>query len=198
MGTEVTEARQGAAISWSAPIIPSVSLAGIPVGLDLARLEELLSRYLIEDSLYQFEQSPVLQLRKSTSGDDLLFVFSVRDRDLTNWRRHFNSPDHAGVDPRALGIVVRQGRVHAVKAWQFESLNDDEKPANSYRGKLPGNIGLGDQVSELMEQVSLNYDDAEGVLYAGPEYGGLEITGYGEPDDYPDQPIRAITVVPNA
>lgn len=198
MGTQVTQAHQPAAISWAAPIIPSVSLAGIAVGTGIARLEEILSRYLVEDGLYQFEQSPLLRLRKSTSGDDQLFVFSVLDRDLTNWRLHFDSPDHAGVDPRALGIIVRQDRVHAVKVWQFESLKENEKPANSYRGRLPGNIGLGDRVSELMAQVSLNFDDAEGVLYTGPEYGGLEITGYGEPDDYPDQPILAITVVPNA
>lgn len=194
----MTEVSQSAAISWTAPIIPSVSLAGIEVGLDIARLEEMLSRYLVDENLYQFEQSPLLQLRRSTSGNDRLFVFSVRDTDLTNWRLHFASPDHAGVDPRALGIVIRQDRVHAIKAWQFESLKDDEKPTNSYRGRLPGNIGLGDRVNDLMAQVSLTYDDAEGVLYTGPEYGGLEITGYGEPDDYPDQPILAITVIPNA
>lgn len=194
----MTEVHQSAAISWAAPIIPSVSLAGIAIGLDIARLENMLSRYLVEENLYQFEQSPLLQLRKSTSGGDQLFVFSVRDKDLTKWRLRFDSPDHAGVDPRALGIIVRQDRVHAVKAWQFESLKDNEKPTNSYRGQLPGNIGLGDHVSDLMAQVSLNYDDAEGVLYTGPEYGGLEITGYGEPEDYPDQPILAITVIPNA
>lgn len=197
MDTEVTEAMQFAAIDWTAPIVPSISLAGIPIGIDAERLETMLSRYRIEQSVYQFVRSPVLELKKSKSGDDDIYVFSVRDRELTNWRTFYASPDHPGVDPRALGIVVRQGKVHAVKAWQFESVKDEQKPVNVYQGRLPGQIGLGDQVSDLLAHASLNYDDAEGVLYTGPEYGGLEITGFGDLDEYPDQPILAITVIPN-
>lgn len=194
----MTEDTQSIAIDWRAPIIPSVSLAGIAIGVSADALEHIVSRYLLPGSedLYRFEHSPVLQLKKSQSGADELFVFKVHDVALTNWRLRFDSPEHPAVNPRALGIVIRNGKVHAVKAWQFECVEEGRLPTASYQGKLPGNVGLGADVGELLAQAELHYDDAEEVLYTGPGYGGLEITGYGSLEDYPEQPILAITVIP--
>lgn len=194
----MTEQTPSIAIDWTAPIIPSVSLAGIAIGLSADAIEHNLSRYLMAGSedLYRFEHSPVLQLKRSQSAADDLFVFSVHDMALTNWRLRYDSPEHPAVNPRALGIIIRNGKVHAVKAWQFEYVEEGQLPTASYQGKLPGNVGLGADVSELLAHAELHYDDAEEVLYTGPEYGGLEITGYGSLDDYPEQPILAIAVIP--
>lgn len=194
----MTEQTQSIAIDWTAPIIPSVSLAGIAIGMSADAFEHNLSRYLLAGSedLYRFEHSPVLQLKRSQSGADGLFVFSVHDMALTNWRLRFDSPAHPAVNPRALGIIIRDGRIHAVKAWQFECVEAGQLPTACYQGKLPGHVGLGADVGELLELAELHFDDAEEVLYTGPEYGGVEITGYGSLDDYPEQPILAITVIP--
>lgn len=184
-------------VSWVAPILPSVSMAGIELGMSIEKLSNLLSFYEIDtkNNLYKFEMSPILKLVRSNSNEDEIYLFSVYDKDLTNWRLYFNRPDHAGVNPRALGIVVRNGKVFSVKAWHFEKLKDGDGPKNIYRGKLPGSVGLGDPVSNLLLHTKLTYDDAEEVFYTDLEYGALEVTGYGDLNEYPDQVILAIAVV---
>ncbi|WP_288407011.1 hypothetical protein [uncultured Herbaspirillum sp.] len=185
-------------ISWNAPIIPSHSMAGIPIGLDLKKVNELLRAYLIDDgkNLYQFDSAPLLQLKRldEINGDET-FLFNVHDRDKTNWSFHFNTPDHAGANPRALAIIFRKHKVHAVKAWHFERLKDGEKAKHIYRGKLPGNIALGDPVKNLLSYTKLQYDEAEEWFYTDDKYGGLEVTGYGELEDYPEQEIMALAVI---
>lgn len=183
-------------ISWAAPIVPSVSMAGIELGQSVDELVDLLSFYAVDvsNNLFKFEMSPVLQLRRSKSGDGEIFLFSVYDRELTNWRLYFDSPDHSGANPRALAIVVHAGEVHSVKAWHFEKLKDGDKPRNIYSGKLMEHIGLGDFVGDLLPYVTLSYDDAEEWFYADGEFEGLEVTGYGTLEEYPDQIIMAISV----
>ncbi|AMO95563.1 hypothetical protein CFter6_2897 [Collimonas fungivorans] len=165
--------------------------------MDASELLDLLSTYAVDgaNNLYQFEMSPILQLMKSNSNADEIYLFSVHDKDLTNWRLYFNTPDHLGANPRALGVVVRDGKVRSVKAWHFEKLKDGDMPKNIYRGKLPENIGLGDQVCDLLPCAKLVYDDAEELFYSDSEYGALEVTGYGDLDEYPDQVIMAISVI---
>lgn len=183
-------------VSWVAPIVPSISLAGIELGMSAGELFSLLSMYVVEDKndLYQFEMSPILRLVKSNSNEDEIYLFNVYDKELTNWRLYFNTPEHLGANPRALGIVVRDGKVHSVKAWHFEKLKEGDKPKNIYRGKLPVNIGLGDLVSDLLPYANLTYDDAEELFYSYGEYGALEVTGYGDLEEYPDQVVMAISV----
>jgi hypothetical protein len=165
------------------------------LGMDVGSLMNLLSNYVIDDenSLYQFEMSPVLKLVRSNSNGDEIFLFNVYDKELINWRLYFDTPDHAGANPRALGVIIRGGRIHAVKVWHFEKLKDGSKPRNIYRGKLHENIGLGDLVSGLLPYIKLNYDDAEELFRADRE--GLEVTGYGDIDEYPNQIVMAIAVI---
>lgn len=59
-------------ISWKAPIVPSVSLAGIPLGVDADVLECVLSAYLVDEknALYQFNDSPALRLKSYRLDED--------------------------------------------------------------------------------------------------------------------------------
>jgi len=130
-------------VSWEGQIIPSKSLAGIPLGISIEDFERGIDKYLVDGdkSLYKFINSPILSLGKEfDSNGDGGYGFSVNDLELTNWRLYFNSPDHAGVNPRALYVIVRSWKVYAVKAWMFENLKEGDRPVNSYRGKLCGGI----------------------------------------------------------
>jgi len=63
MGARMKQVSQFS-ISWVAPIVPSVSLAGIPLGVGAEVLARVLLNYLIDETsqLYQFECSPELRL----------------------------------------------------------------------------------------------------------------------------------------
>jgi len=197
MGEKVMKNFKDRVISWNAPIVPSISMAGIELGMGASELLDLLSMYAVAgaNNLYQFEMSPILQLVKSNSNGDDIYLFNVHDKDLTNWRLYFNTPDHLGANPRALGVAVRDGKVHSVTAWHFEKLKEGDVPKNIYRGKLPENVGLGDKVCDLLPCAKLVYDDAAELFYSDSEYGALEVTGYGDLDEYPDQIIIAISVI---
>ncbi|WP_218173458.1 hypothetical protein [Pseudomonas gingeri] len=186
-------------ISWRAGIVPSQSLAGIPLGISVEDFEKNLSRYVIDESrgLYKFQGSPILTLGKELdSNGDGGYGFSVFDRELTGWRLYFSTSDHAGADPRALYVIVRSWKVFAVKVWMFENLRLEELPVNSYAGKLQEGIGLGDLVSEFLKYTELDFDDAEEWFCTDENYGGLEVTGYGgDLSESPDQTIRALTVI---
>lgn len=184
-------------ISWIAPIIPSFSMAGIELGLGSTEFLGLISKYLVdgESDLYQFEMSPTLRMVKGCLGEDEIYLFNVHDKDLTNWHLFFSVPDHAGANPRALGVVVRGERVHSVKAWNFERLKEGMEAKSIYRGKLPEDVGLGDPVCDLLSRANLIYDDDEGLFYFDDDYGMLEVVGYGDIDEYPDQVIMAISII---
>lgn len=186
-------------ISWSAGIVPSKELAGIPIGTSLGDFERSLSEYLVdaERRLYKFDGGPLLVMEKwfDPDGNGGL-SFSVYDRDLTNWKFFFPSPDHAGADPRALNVIVKAGKVFAVKVWMFEKYEEGGRPLNSYKGKLPGGIGLGDKVSDILPYAELEFDDVEEWFYTDSEYGGLEVSGHGvELEEDPEQIIMALTVI---
>lgn len=198
MGANKLKSMSNTIISWNEPIVPSYSLAGIPISLHLEEFKKLLFSYLVEreKNVYQFESAPLLQLKQSVelNGDEN-FLFNVHDRDMTNWSLYFNTPHHAGANPRALAIVFRENRIHAIKVWHFEKLEKDQKPKHIYRGKLIENIGLGDPVKNLLLYTRLQYDEAEECFYTDEKYGGLEVTGYGDLEDHPDQEIMALTVI---
>lgn len=118
-------------ISWNAPIISSHSIAGIPLGLDVDDLNELLQIYLLErgNNLCQFSESPVLNLKKITNVDGTeTYLFSVNQRDLTNWHFFFDSPDHAGANPRALGIVIREKKCMQLRYGILKNLEMEKDP----------------------------------------------------------------------
>ncbi|SEN45668.1 hypothetical protein [Pseudomonas sp. NFACC39-1] len=186
-------------ILWTAPVMPSRSLAGIPLGVSVSDFEEVLNKYALNDmgGIYGFVNSPTLRMERSIdSKGDGGYGFHVVDLELTNWRLYYDSPDHAGVETRALHVLTRDWKVYAVKVWMYECLADGAKPVNSYQGTLPEGIGLGSFVRELLPYTDLEFDSAEEWFYTSEEYGGLEVTGYcSDLNDKSDQIITALTVV---
>ena len=188
-------------IAWDAPIIPSHSLAGIPLQVRVEDFDLVLENYLVnrEKSWYQFEKSPLVYLEKylDAAGNGG-YGFGVVDIDLTNWRLYFDSPSHVGIQRKALAILIREFRVYAIKIWQFESLGSNSMPTHSYQGKLPEGIGLGSCVKDLLPYSALEFDSAEEWFITDPSYGGLEVTGLGadmDLSDEPDQKISALCVI---
>jgi hypothetical protein len=189
----------GFKISWRAPVVPAKSLAGIPLAISVAEFEKVLGFYLVDENkaIYQFEDSPVLSMAKGIDSDgNGGYGFSVFDRDLTNWRLFFNTPEHAGADPRALYVIVRSWKIYAVKAWLFEKYGEGGGPVNSYKGKLACGIGLGDVLSDLLAYSNLEFDAEEEWYVASDGYSGLEVSGYGVSlEESPRQVIMALAVL---
>lgn len=189
MGARMKQVSQFS-ISWVAPIVPSVSLAGIPLGVGAEVLARVLLNYLIDETsqLYQFECSPELRLR-SCGVDEFGnggYSFSLFDEFLVN--------DLLKGTP-ALSIVIRDGAVFALKAYSF-SFPGERTQELMYKGVLPIGIGLGSLVSDFLPFTTLEFDDAEEWFYSEREYAGLEITGWGVPlDDQPEQIITALCVI---
>jgi hypothetical protein len=180
-------------ISWLAPIVPSVSLAGIPLGVSAEVLERVLLKYLVDESslIYKFEDSPELLLR--THGLDEFgnggYSFSLVNDAVIN-RLLKGTP--------ALSIMVRARQIYAVKVYDF-SFPEEFARKFVYKGRLPAGIGLGSLVSDLLPFASLEFDCAEEWFYTDENYGGLEVTGWGVPlEDHPDQVVTALCVISGA
>ncbi|SHN31789.1 hypothetical protein SAMN05216593_1392 [Pseudomonas asturiensis] len=180
-------------ISWMAAILPSVSLAGIPLYVDADVLKCVLSGYLVDEknSLYQFNDSPELRLKfhgldENGNGG---YSFVLSDASVINALKKFTP---------ALSIMIKGGRVHAIKVYDF-SFPGELAQNFIYKGVLPNGTGLGSLVSDLLPFTSLVFDSAEEWLYTDQNYGGLEVTGWGVPlEDHPDQVITALCVISGA
>lgn len=180
-------------ISWMAPIVPSKSLAGIPLDVNAEVLERVLLKYLVDPAslLYKFESAPDLRLR--TYGLDEHgnggYSFSLFDDAIIN---------NVLKGTPALSIVVREGRVYAVKVYDF-SFSGELAQEFVYKGVLPAGIGLGGLVSDLLPFTPLEFDESEEWFYASQNYNGLEITGWGVSlEERPDQIITAVCVIPRS
>ncbi|MCB8768615.1 hypothetical protein [Acinetobacter soli] len=187
-------------ISWCAPIIPSNSIAGIPIGLAYEKLKTILSKYIVDEQneLYQFFNSPILKLEEFFIDDDGdgYYHFIVSDVSLTNCGNLFELQD--SFYSRALHIGIRCHRVFFIKVWAFEVLNND-KSIYSYQGRTEENLGLYRQVNDFKEYSELEFDEAEEWFYTDTKYGGLEITGYGQSlEDISQQKVMAIAVIPGS
>lgn len=187
-------------ISWCAPIIPSTSIAGIPIGLAHEKLKTILSRYIVDEQneLYQFVNSPILKLEEFFIDDDGdgHYHFIVSDVSLTNRDNLFEFQD--SFYSRALHIGIRCHKVFFVKVWAFEVLNK-HKSLYSYQGRTKENLGLYSQVKDFKNYSELEFDEAEEWFYTDTKYGGLEITGYGQSlEDLPQQKVMAIAVIPES
>lgn len=180
----------GFVVSWDAPVVPSVSLAGIPLKTSAQRLREVLLRSAVDDglSVFQFDRGPRLRL-ESYSLDEYGnggYAFFLLDREIINKSK--------ALIP-ALSIMIREYKVYALKIYDF-SFPGERCREYIYRGKLPQAIGLGDRVAVLSQFTKLEFDEAEGWFYTDVDYGGLEVTGLGVPlEDYPDQKINALCVI---
>ncbi|WP_151840863.1 hypothetical protein [Acinetobacter soli] len=187
-------------ISWCAPIIPSNSIAGIPVGLAYEKLKTILSKYIVDEQneLYQFVNSPILKLEEFFIDDDGdgYYHFIVSDVSLTNRDNLFELQD--SFYSRALHIGIRCHKVFFIKVWAFEVLNND-KSIYSYQGRTKENLGLYRQVNDFKEYSELEFDEAEEWFYTDTKYGGLEITGYGQSlEDISQQKVMTIAVIPES
>lgn len=180
-------------ISWTAPVVPSASLAGIPLGANAEVLARMLLNYLVDEinQLYKFENAPSLRLK--THGLDELgnggYSFYLFDDSVINELLK-GTP--------ALSIMIRCGEVFAVKVYDF-SFPGELSQKFVYKGVLPEGIGLGDLVSNLLPFTTLDFDSAEEWFYTDQDYGGLEVTGWGVPlEDHLDQVITALCVISGA
>lgn len=177
-------------IAWDASIIPGVSLAGIPLHASVVDLDAVLSKYLTdENSLrYRFEGAPDLWL--SGYGLDECgnggYSFSIVEDEVVGELKK-------GVP--ALSVLVRAGRVCAVKVYDF-SFPGEAAHGFVYKGLLSECVGLGSLVSDILSFTSLEFDEAEEWFYTDRDYGVLEITGWGVPlEEQPNQLITAICVI---
>ncbi|SDT11407.1 hypothetical protein SAMN05216598_4018 [Pseudomonas asplenii] len=175
-------------ISWDAPIAPSVSLGGIPLGAGVRVLEHVLSRYVVDEDLllYKFERGPLLRLtwhgfEECTGAGG--YSFSI-----------FNE---GGIKEEcAIYIMLRAHEVYAIKVYGLGFTSEDIRRF-SYKGVLPCGVGLGALVVGLLPFANLEFDSAEEWFYGGGGYDGLEVSGWGvRLEDEPDQIITAMCVIP--
>ncbi|AZF56249.1 hypothetical protein [Pseudomonas sp. R11-23-07] len=178
-------------VSWTAPIVPSISLAGIPLGASAEVLNSVLLRYLFDPirQLYKFENAPNLPLRTHSLDEfgNGGYSFSLFKYAVIN--------DLLKGTP-ALSIMIRKGKVFAINIYDF-SFSGEFLKELVYKGVLPAGIGLGSLVSDSLIFTILDFDSAEEWFYTDQDYGGLEVTGWGTPlEDHPNQVITALCVIP--
>ncbi|MDT3723275.1 hypothetical protein [Pseudomonas oryzihabitans] len=176
-------------ISWSALIIPGVSIAGIPLGISVENFISALARYAIDKdgAVYKFCDGPSLVMKCNIGRDgNGGCSFLLKDIDLVNYLKR---------ETPALSIGVQDGKIRAIKVYDF-SFSGDLASNFVYKGKLKGNVGLGNPVSNLLAFTSLEFDESEGWFYTDSHYGLAEVTGWGVPLDVrPDQCVTAICIV---
>ncbi|MBD9579330.1 hypothetical protein IB260_28675 [Pseudomonas sp. PDM23] len=175
-------------ISWDAPIVPGASLAGVPIGISKKCLDLVLPRYLTDSNEFKFLRGPLLCLESyfdDEDGDGILY-FNLSDRSvISKFKREMP----------ALSMMFREGRLYAIKAYDFSFPGDMAEPL-IYQGRLPGEIGLGSLVADLLSFSELEYDDNEQWFYTDENFGVMEITGWDVPLDYrPDQRIYALCII---
>lgn len=170
--------------------MPSISIAGIPLGARVEDIECALARYLVDESkrLYQFEKSPVLMLKtygvdERGSGGCSFSLYD--DKDVNVLLK--GTP--------ALSLMFRESRVYAVKVYDFSFCGERARDF-VYKGLFSEIIGLGNLVSDLLSLTCLYFDDVEEWFDIEKAHGGLEVTGWGVPlDEQPDQVITAFCVI---
>ncbi|MCQ3008601.1 hypothetical protein ALP26_00486 [Pseudomonas savastanoi pv. glycinea] len=142
-------------ISSTAPTTPNKSISGISLGTSANSLELALPRCLVnqKNSLYQFEDSPILRLTMHELDGDGSggYEFSLHDDHIIN-KLLRGTP--------ALSIAIEKNKVFTLKVYDF-SFSEDAALERIYKGTLPGNIGLGSLVSELLPYTQLDFDEAE-------------------------------------
>ena len=184
--------------SWKSPIIPSKSLAGIPIGIENGLFQNILKQYLVdsENKIYEFKYSPALILDEYTLDDNGngCYHFVLNDPKLTGRKNLSQLRDL--FYSRVLNILVVNNHIAAIKTWAFEVLDqDDQKSAHSYMGKTKEGLGLYSPLIDFLNYSILEFEEGESFFYSDDAYGNLEITGYGQTlEDYPDQVVMAIAV----
>lgn len=176
-------------ISWGALIVPEVSLAGIPLTVNVEDFICVLARYAVnkEAQLYQFPEGPLLVMKLNIGSDgNGGCSFLLKDVDVVNKIKR---------EVPAISIDFKNGKVCAIKVYDF-SFSGEKAGDLVYRGRLKEGIGLGSDVSRLLDYTSLDFDESEGWFYTDDNYGLVEVTGWGVPLEVrPEQCITAICIV---
>ncbi|POD67864.1 hypothetical protein [Pseudomonas syringae group genomosp. 3] len=155
-------------------------------------VSSVLDRYLIDEqnSLYQFEDSPILRLKtyNPDSNGESGYEFSLYDDTVI---------DRLLKGIPALSIVLRDEKVTFLKVDNF-SFPGDSAEQFIYKGELPGGLVLGSNISKLLPLTDLDFDDALEWFYTDSKYGEIEIGEWGVPlEDEPDQIINSICIIPS-
>lgn len=181
--------REDPLFSWRAPVVPGVSMAGIPLGMSGERFQHVLAGYRVgaHSGRYRFAEGPELVARggidEAGNGG---YAFSLADKECVD--------ELMSMTP-ALSVGVRDGTVWVIKAYDFSFKGDAAEPL-IYQGKLPGGLGLGDKLSNASAFCALEFDDAEDWFCAQWGEGRVELSGWaGTLLDQPDQLITAIAVL---
>ena len=172
-------------VLWDAPVVPGVSLAGIPLLASYSDVEMAISTYLVDAELmlYRFSRGPELRLQSRV----------LDGHGNGGWLFALPHDDGSG-RTAALSISIRCWTVRSIKVYAL-GLPGDVIQSHSYRGATAESIGLGDLVSSFLGFTRLDFDEAEEWFYTDDAYGSLEISGWGVPlEDEPEQIVTAMCV----
>ncbi|MFS8048044.1 hypothetical protein [Rhizobium sp. BR 314] len=163
-------------LDWSAPIEPGNSMLGLQLGMTFANVRALFEFDSTSESrATSFLNSPRLIVDSDKEG-----IIFLRAADMDNVVYDWQN------------ILVRLIFDHgALKLMIVEFSKGDE--AYRYQGKIFGKVGLGSQVSEMLEFAPLEYDDAEELFYSNG-LKGLELGG-SNACDLTTNPSQIITSV---
>jgi len=146
-------------LDWSAPVQPGSSMLGLQLGMTFADVQNLFEFDSTSDRrVAEFLNSPRLIIDTDKEGSILL---RSADMDIVVY-------DWQDVLAR---LIFEHGTL-ALIIVQFSK--GDE--AYRYNGKAFGKVGLGSQVSEMLEFAPLEYDDDEEVFYSN-SLKGMELGG---------------------
>lgn len=165
-------------LDWSAPIVPGVSIAGIPFGTPIDALVSALQAHSVspEDPyVVRFANSPVLRFEADNSG------FCVRAAEI---KKNYDWQDVV------MGLDFTNG------LFTFARVDSVGWDGFSYKGKLFGSVGLGDPANLLLSHYQrVIYDDAEEWLYCSGGPLSIRVAGTSCPlESDPKQPVSIICV----
>lgn len=185
--------------SWSAPIVPGVTLAGIELGSDLEDFKALIKVYCVDfvSGLYRFPEAPLFLLEVNEQQGRIYFKFTVADVALTGWYSQFPESKLVSSETRALVVGFLDKKVSSVSVWMFDYFDvlADKKLTYSYQGCLADGTRLGSRMDVAASFYELVYDEAEEWFY---EKSGVVILGgggVGDLEDFEDQEVAMIMVI---
>ena len=156
-------------LNWAASIEPGHAMLGLSLGMGLDDVREIFKgRGNPSNDFVTFLNSP--RLIMDSSKEDVILL---RAADMKNVAYAWQNV--------LARLVFSQNVLTSIVV--ISNRDDDEY---RYQGKIFGKVGLGSLVSDLLDFVSLEYDDAEEVFYSDG-LQGLEVGGTSACDLSVDQ-----------
>lgn len=165
-------------LDWSAPIEPGSSMLGLQLGMTFADVQALFKF----DSTSERRATGILNSPRLIVDSDKEGSILLRAADMDNVVYDWQN------------VLVRLIFDHGVLTLMIVQFSKGDE-AYRYQGKIFGKVGLGSQVSEMLEFAPLEYDDAEEVFYSNG-LKGLELGGSNACDltANPSQIITSIRI----